>query len=455
MSAPGIKLRRSRGTRWGAIGVSVVVCASAAAVIAPPAVSVAAAGARTVRVSVTSAEQERFKESYSPQISRSGRYVAFQSDAKLVRIDTNGGSDIYLRDRRTGRTVLVSAAADGGPSDGGGVNPSMTSDGRFIAFEAIADDIAPGDDNHQRDVVVRDMVSGRTALVSLTSDERQANEGSSTPSISEDGRYVAFVSGATNVAPGDVAGTNDVFVRDRQAGTTDIVSISSTGAFSDGGENFGPPTISADGRYAAFGSRATNLVPNDSNDVTDVFLRDRQAGTTVRASVGPGGVQADGGSQTPALSANGKFLAFQSGASNLVGSPVDSPYGDIYVRDLAARTNELASVTPAGSAGGSSSHPAMSHSGRYVVFESLASTLVQHDTNRGFDVFVRDVVNDTTRRVSVSTGGVEGNESTSGWGTPAISSNGQHIAFDSFATNLVPHDTNEVLDVFVRLNWAS
>jgi Tol biopolymer transport system component len=451
------RLSRESRARVVAGGTGVIVCA-ALVVVGPPTTSQAAAGPTTTRVSVMSSGQERFKDSYSPQISKSGRWVAFESEAKLVPFDTNGFRDIYLRDRQTGKTTLVSVAAGGGASVGSSVNPSMTPDGRYIAFETFADDVVPGDDNDNEDIVVRDMVTGTTELASLTSDGSQtvgANNWSTTPSISEDGRYVAFVSVSPYFVPGDYDGTADVFVRDRQAGTTDIVSLTSTGGFSQGGENFGPASISADGRFVAFYSRATNLVANDTNDTTDVFLRDRSLQTTVRASVGPGGVQANGGSGQPALSGNGKFLAFQSGATNLLGSPTDSSLGDIYVRDLAAGTNELASVTTTGTGAGSCAFPAMSHSGRFVVFESLASTLVPSDTNLGFDVFVRDVVSDTTRRVSVSTGGVEGNSSSGVRSVSAISSNGQHVAFDSRASNLVPNDKNGVLDVFVRLNWAS
>lgn len=448
--------RVSRSVRSRVLA-GVLVCA-ALVVVAPPTSSQAAAGPTTSRVSVTSGEQERFKDSYAPEISKTGRWIAFESAARLVPIDTNGFRDIYLRDRRTGKTSLVSVATDGGPSEGSSVNPSMTPDGRYIAFETFADDVAPGDDNDNEDIVVRDMVSGAIELASLTSDESQtvgANQWSTTPSISEDGRYVAFISVATDLAPGDYADTTDVFVRDRQAGTTDIVSLPSTGGFSEGGENFGPASISADGRFVAFSSRATNLVPTDTNDTTDVFLRDRLMLTTVRASVGPGGIQATGASGQPALSANGKFLAFQSNATNLLDSPTDSSLSDIYVRDLAAETNELASVTTTGSGAGSCGFPAMSHSGRYVIFESLAATLVPSDTNLETDVFVHDMVGATTRRVSVSTLGVEGNGSSGGRSDSAISSNGQHVAFDSRATNLVPSDQNGVLDVFVQLNWAS
>lgn len=202
-------------------------------------------------------------------------------------------------------------------------------------------------------------------------------------------------------------------------------------------------------------SWTTNLVPNDTNDSSAIFLRDRQTGTTTRVSVGPGGVQADGGSGSPVLSSNGKFLAFQSTASNLLSTPTNSSLGDIYVRDLAAGTNELASVATNGGPAGSSSFPAISSSGRYVAFLSLASNLVTGDNNQAFDIFVRDVVDNTTHRVSVNNAGVEGDLSSGGGDGPAISSNGAHVAFDSQATNLVPGDKNGVKDVYARINWAS
>jgi Tol biopolymer transport system component len=438
-------------------GVSLLVCAGFA-VVASPSPSLAASAPRTVRVSVTSAEQERFKDSFAPQISKSGRYVAFTSEAKLVPSDTNGFRDVYLRDRQTGTTTLISRAAAGGGSARGGAEPSMTPDGRYIAFTAMSDDIAPGDDNDNQDVVVRDTVTGTTKIASVDSNGTQQigyNNGSYNPAITPDGRYVAFFSPSPYFVPGDYDGTGDVFVHDMQGGTTDIASVPTGGGPLFGSDNFGPASISADGRYVAFMSRSTNLVPNDTNDSSDIFLRDRQTGTTTRVSVGPGGVQADGGSGSPVLSSNGKFLAFQSTASNLLSTPTNSSLGDIYVRDLAAGTNELASVATNGGPAGSSSFPAISSSGRYVAFLSLASNLVTGDNNQAFDIFVRDVVDNTTHRVSVNNAGVEGDLSSGGGDGPAISSNGAHVAFDSQATNLVPGDKNGVKDVYARINWAS
>lgn len=424
---------------------------------ATPARADGATVASTSRTSVTSGEDQRFKDAYSPEISRSGRWVVFESPARFVPHDTNGWRDIYLRDRWRGRTILVSVAADGGASLGPSVGPSMTSDGRFIAFEAFADDVVAGDDNNNTDIVVRDMVTGTTTLASLGVDGSQtvgANAWSTTASISGDGRYVAFQSLAPNLVTGDGNNDADIFVRDRVAATTEIISVNANDEEGDG-ETFGSPSISADGRLVAFSSRAQNLVPNDTNDTTDVFLRDRQAETTLRASEGPGGVQADMGSQHPAISGNGQFLAFASPATNLGTAPLSGAQSHVYVRDLATETNQLASVSTTGLPGDdSSSFPAMSKSGRFVVFQSTATTLIPGDTNAQPDVFVRDLTNAVTHRLSVSTEAVESNGS-SGNSGPAISSNGQHVTFESSATNLAPDDTNEVTDVFARLRWDS
>ncbi len=442
--------------RGGRLGLLVCV---ALALVAPPTTSVAATAPTTARVSITSAEQERFKDSYAPQISKSGRYVVFESEAKLVPSDTNGWRDIYLRDRQTGTTKLISTATDGGPSDSGSVDPSMTPDGRYIAFSAFSDDIAPGDDNHNQDIVVRDTVTGTTRIASVASDGSQqvgAGNPSAQPAISADGRFVAFISWSPYFVPGDYDGTADIFVHDMQTGSTEIASVATGGGPTEGANTYGPPTISGDGRFVAYTATTTNLVPNDTNDAPDIFLRDRQTGTTTRVSVGPGGVQADAGSQTPALSGNGKFLAFQSNASNLLGSPVDSSLGDIYVRDLTAGTNELASVDDdrldlrleclPGDVGQrplrrlplSGTHPGVRR--QQPGLRCVRSGRGQQHHTPGLG---------QQRRCTRATAAAGGRS------TPAISSNGVHVAFDSRATNLVPNDNNGVLDVFVRLSWAA
>ncbi|HEX5504820.1 MAG TPA: HYR domain-containing protein, partial [Thermomicrobiales bacterium] len=235
--------------------------------------------------------------------------------------------------------------------------------------------------------------AGTTERVSVASDGTQANSGSGvfTLALSTDGRFVAFVSDATNLVPNDTNGRGDVFVRDRQAGATERVSVDSDGVQANGASDIHSVALSADGRYVAFLSAATNLVPGDTNSTTDVFVRDRQFGTTERVSVAGGGAQANNGStDTPALSADGRYVAFASAATNLVPG-VDTICEDVFVHDRQTGATERVSVaSDGGQANGCSRDPTLSADGRSVAFRSFASNLVPDDTNGTWDVFVHD-----------------------------------------------------------------
>jgi Tol biopolymer transport system component len=298
-------------------------------------------------------------------------------------------------------------------------------------------------------VFVRDRVAGTTERVSVSSGGEQADRfgsGSRNPVISADGRFVAFLSEAANLVAGDTS-PRDVYVRDRLAGTTERVSVSSTNAVSAKDTN--DPAISADGRFVAFVTDASNLVDDDTNRSLDVFVRDRVAGTTERVSVNSAGAQANSASIDPAISADGRFIAFESGASNLVAGGTNGAHPDIFVRDRLAGTTERVDVSSRGEetnavATGSA---AISADGRFVAFQSLASNLVPGDTNNAVDVFVRDRIAGTTERVSVSSAGVQGNAHSM---SPTISANGRFVTFESGASNLIADDTNRQGDVFVR-----
>ena len=438
--------------------VALASLAVAGAIMGCPSASWSADGtAVTVRVSVNSAEDQRFKPSDSPVISGTGRYVAFTSSARLVPADTNNAPDVYLRDRAAGVTKRVSVSSAGVQSSFSSSHPSVTPDGRFVAFESFANNFGTGDTNNTTDIFVRDMVNGTTELVSLTSDGSTTpgvNDWSALPSISADGRYVAFESPSPWLVGGDFNNTTDVFVRDRAAGTTERVSVSSAGVEGSKASGEVGLAISADGRLVVFNSHAPDLVGNDTNDTYDVFVHDRSLDTTTLASVSSAGAQGDLGSGPVAISGNGQYVSFASAATNLVTGDTND-MSDVFVRDLAAGVTARVSVATDGTQGNSTStFPSLSHSGRHVAFKSWASTLVPGDDNLGAaDVFVRDRLAGTTRRVSVGPGGTEGNNS-SGNSGPAISSNGQHVAFDSLASNLVTDDTNRVADVFVRLRFA-
>jgi Tol biopolymer transport system component len=290
-----------------------------------------------------------------------------------------------------------------------------------------------------------------TERISVSSAGVQGNGGSFVGGLSADGRFVAFVSEATNLAAGDNNGEQDIYVRDRVAGTTSRVSVATDGTQAN---SFSfSPAVSAYGRFVAYQSNASNLVPGDTNAAacpetcTDVFVRDRQARTTERASLGPGGAEADGSSERPAISRDGRFVAFTSGAPNLVTG--DTNFGpEIFVRDRELGLTERVSVGTGGvEANGQSFGAAISLGGRFVAFTSQATNLVRGDTNGVNDAFLRDRLASTTRRVSVSSTGVQGNGISA---ASAVASDGRFVAFGSLATNLVPGDTNGVSDVFVR-----
>jgi Tol biopolymer transport system component len=268
-----------------------------------------------------------------PDLNADGRFVAFSANANnLVAGDTNGQADVFLRDRQAGTTTRVNLTVTNGQSAGGAsLDPSISADGRYVAFRSNATNLVPGDTNAQPDVFVRDTVANTTVRASVTNEGAQATGGGSLlPSISADGRHVAFSSAATNLVPGDTNGRPDIFVRDLVAGTTTRVSVATGGGQADDGSFV--PSISGNGRYVAFDSPSTNLVAGDTNGVSDIFVHDRETGTTTRASVTRLLGQADKGSFFPSLDLGGRFVAFGSDATNLVaGDTNEGP--DAFVHD--------------------------------------------------------------------------------------------------------------------------
>ncbi|WP_461163109.1 HYR domain-containing protein [Arthrobacter sp. R4-81] len=441
--------------RFAASAASALLLTSILSVPAPA----SAPASATTRVSVASdGSQTNNSDSGVPAISGDGRYAAFESYAtNLVPGDTNNLLDVFLQDRDTGGTERVSVGSDGSQASGsqasGGHSsaPAINADGRYVAFGSLADNLVPGDTNRTNDVFVRDRVTGSTERVSVASDGSQAEYASFQPAISADGRYVAFWSQADNLVPGDTNRASEVFVRDRVAGSTERVSVASDGTQSDSGHSL-VPAISADGRYVAFWSFASNLAAGDTNGVQDVFVRDRATGSTERVSVASDGGQATGGVaggsiSMPTISADGRYVAFESLAENLVPGDTNGAH-DAFVRDRVEGSTERVSVAADGGSGsGRSVQAAISADGRYVAFGSLADNLVPGDTNGAYDVFVRDRLTGSTERVSIASDGSQANDLSL---APAISADGRYVAFASFASNLVPDDTNGTADVFLR-----
>jgi Tol biopolymer transport system component len=383
-------------------------------------------------------------------VSADGRYVGFAGPAYLVG-GTAPSWEVLVRDRQSGTTECVSVDSAGVPR-GGDVAEGLavSGDGRFVVFRSGATDLVPGDTNGVADIFLRDRLNATTERVSIDSSGVEGNGHSSYPALTDDGRYIVFCSSASNLVPGDTNGTWDIFVRDRQSGTTERVSLSTGGSEGNGVSN--PATISADGRYVAFGSFASNLVSGDTNGRIDAFVHDRQTGVTQRVSVAPDGTQGDGDSSNTVLSADGRLVAFWSAATNLVAGDTNGMW-DVFVHDLQTGTTERVSVGPGGVQGNAPSDaPWISDDGRFVSFASGATNLVPGGTLLALNVFVHDRQYGGNELVSTMTGGAQ----VTGFSElPSISANGRYVVFRSTATNLVPGDTNGQTDVFIHDRYAT
>jgi Tol biopolymer transport system component len=406
----------------------------------------ASVGAATTVVSVTTGGVVGDGHSSASAISADGRYVAFSSAADdLVAGDTNAARDVFVRDLRTGETTRVSVDTAGTQGNAESGHPAISADGRFVAFESSASNLVGGDTNGTSDIFVRDLVASQTTRASVGSARNQGNGDSAFPSISADGRRIAFESWASDLVTGDTNGVSDIFIRDVEAGTTRRVSVDSSGREGNGYSE--APAISADGRFVAFGSDASNLVAGDTNRTCDVFVRDLQTSATSRVSIGSAGQEGAGPSSFPSISGDGRRVAFESSASGLAPGPPARV--QVLVRDRVSGETTRASVGTTGqAAGGYYGHPAISATGRFVAFDSAASDLVAGDTNGSCDVFLRDLQARTTERISIDSAARAG--SGDSW-DPAISSDGGSVAFDSIASDLVAGDGNGCKDVFIHV----
>jgi Tol biopolymer transport system component len=438
-----------------ALAALVALAGSAASAQVPPGTGVPLP-AVTELLSVSSSGQAGNKDSFEPSANGPARLVTFTSRAtNLVPGDTNGAKDVFISNpgNHTTSRVSVSTTEVQGNSDSD--DPSISADGRRVAFTSYASNLVPGDTNGSDDVFVRNLDTGTTIRISISGALGQANDDSSSASISADGRWVAFSSWASDLVGGDTNGSSDVFVRDLVTSSTHRVSLSSAEA--QGNDRSVSPAISGDGRYVVFKSEASNLVPGDTNDPTpgqigggdDVFVRDRVAGTTTRVNVRSNGNQTAGDVSTPVISADGRWVAFSTRATNLLGNDLNGDDSDVFLHDRNSGATTLVSRSSSGAQGNdSSASPALSADGRYIAFHSNATNLVPGDTNGDHDVFRRDRVTGSTGRFSLTT---EGDQATLGGSVePTISADGSKIAFRSSAINLSPNNGPITHDVFLR-----
>jgi Tol biopolymer transport system component len=397
---------------------------------------------RTKRVSVSSGDAQPHRPSYAPALSSSGRYVVFTSyNHRLVPRDTNHNSDIFVRDLSTGKATRASVSATGRQAWARSESADISASGRVVAFQSRARNLTRDDRNKRYDVFVRDLTRKTTRLASITPN---GSHGGVIPSLSANGRYVAFAGLDKNGA------TGDLYVRDLKKNRTQRVTVSRTGGRPNGHST--TPSISGNGRMVAFLSSASNLVAGDTNDIEDVFVRDMKTAKTKTVSVSsPPQQRSVGFNDGPSISADGRYVAFQSALDLATGD--SNGTGGIFRRDLRTNTTERISVGEGGEPENAPSFgAAISGSGRHVAFTSFASNLVSGDTNEQSgvpvrDVFVHDTQAKTTTRVSVSNTSTQGDSHSV---AAAITGDGRFAAFQSQSTNLVARDTNRTWDVFVR-----
>jgi Tol biopolymer transport system component len=384
------------------------------------------------------------------RISADGRYVVFESYAGNVVCSDDDFStrDVFVHDRLTGAATVASVGWDGAEANHNSFEPVISADGRHVAFASQATNLVPDDTNVFNDIFVRDLQAGTTRRVSVSSSGEQANSVSHAPAISADGRYVAFYSGASNLVAGDNNNNWDVFVHDAQTGTTERVSVSSAGAESPCCAST-EATITADGRYVAFLSQG-RLDPTANNNSQEIYIRDRLADTTTLVRPAADGSLSNAGIRFADISADGRFVAFQSSSDNILTPDANGFIHDVFVKDLATGTVALVSQATDGTQGNRDSWmPSISADGRFVAFHSWANNLVPGDTNTlpYYDVFVRDTLLGTTTRVNLTPSGGEADGSST---SPSISADGRLVYFESTATNLVPNDLiNGFPDVFL------
>ncbi|MBJ7328445.1 MAG: PD40 domain-containing protein [Solirubrobacteraceae bacterium] len=409
---------------------------AAAFALATPAAALAAPGDTTLVSRASGPAGAIASDSvFYAQLSGDASTVAFATEAEnLSGFDDDGSADVFARSLATATTSLISAgenpvpfSPDVGGDDSSG-SPAINGDGRFVAFSSGATNFSDDDEDTAHDVFVRDRLTGETELVSRDDGENgdPADADSHRPSISADGRFVAFESEATNLSNADEDGSTDIFVRDRQLHQTTLISHRN---LNGGDDDSTHATISPDGDTIAFYSQATNLADNDQDAINDVFVGSIDHGTTELISRSTFGNAANAGPNTSAalaLSADGNRVAFISDASNL--APGDGPSVDVFIRDRAAQTTTL------GSPGNAQSFlPSLSADGTKLAFHSYADNLHPDDPDGTSDVFVRDLTTGETSLESRTSAGVKGDGPSS---SVTISADGKTIAFRSTAANL-------------------
>ena len=403
----------------------------------------------TSRASVANWGVQVSGRSSSSAIDATGSYVAFVSSAAdLIVGDTNGKDDIFVYDRFWRTTTRVSIATGGTQANNISQSPAISPDGRYVAFVSFATNLVPNDTNNQADIFVHDRVTNTTTRVSMGVGDQQANHESRNPSIGSG--IICFDSFASNLVPNDTNQMPDVFTFNMSTGVISRVSLTLDGGQANSMSD--QSRISADGSTVAFRSLATNLVPDDTNMAADIFVRSISNGTTELVSRDFGFQFANSNSSSPSISADGRFVAFVSDASDLVPDDTNG-LTDVFVRDNLCTFTQRASIsTTMEEANGPSSKPTVSGDGRFVSFFTFATNLVEQPLGFNENVVLRDTWMFETSLISRNTPGIASNFISQ---APAMSGDGRFVAYESFATNLVSDDTNNNMDVYMADLQAS
>jgi len=388
--------------------------------------------------------------SFYPSVSDDGRYVVFQSNtSNLIDGEPVVGTHIYLRDRVLGQTTLISRNPFAVPASGVSELPKISADGSTVVYQSSSTDLVDGDTNASIDVFVWDRATGVTSRASTDSFSIEANNNSSDtygPAISANGRYVAFTSTASNLItlPGGGANRAHIYRHDNLTGETIRISLASGAASAPGTLLSTTPSISGDGNKVAFRSAASNLVTGDTNGISDAFVRTVSNGTTIRASLTSAGAQITSGTVAePSISRDGGSVVFTH-TGNLTGAATTQP--NVYLRQITAGTTSRISTQVVAAPTGGCYTPIFSGDGNFIAFSSWDSGRIIGDTNGSEDIFIFNRAAATTRRISLTLDGTQANLDSF---SPALNFDGTVIAFDSIASNLVAADTNEISDIFV------
>jgi Ca2+-binding RTX toxin-like protein len=405
-----------------------------------------------VSTTATGAQTGSYITSAYGSLSSDGHLIAFQSNGDtLVAGDLNNRIDIFVKNLATGAVTLASSSAAGVLGDGTSSGASLSADGTLVAFTSLATNLVAGDTTGKMDIFVKTLATGAIQRVSVAADGTQGDNDARLAHISADGKFVLFDSYASNMVAGDTNASCDVFLKNLATGAVTLVSSDAAGV--EGNSSSYGSSLSANGRYVVFESTATNLVAGDTNSVFDVFVKDLTTGAIQRVSTSSAGAQGTAGSSGASISADGRYVAFGSTSANLLASVDGTSSGaSIYVKDLTTGTLQLVSADASGVSGHMNSKNAViSADGHYVAFVSDSDNLVAGDTNGKSDVFIKNLATGAIQRVSTSAAGVEG-DNYSGTDTPAFSADGKYLVFSSGASNLVAGDTNSGYDIFRVVN---